>query len=93
MKIIEARPEHDFRLFLRFDDATSGTVDLSEFAGRGVFSAWSESEVFQQVRVTEQGAVEWPGEIDLCPDALYLRLTGKSPEDLFPSLTHQSAHA
>jgi hypothetical protein len=93
MKISEARPECDFRLFLRFDDGTAGTVDLSEFAGHGVFAAWNESGIFQQVRVTEQGAVEWPGEIDLCPDALYLRLTGKSPEDLFPSLARQSAHA
>jgi len=25
-------------------------------------------------------------DIDLCPDALYLRLTGKTPEDLFPAL-------
>jgi hypothetical protein len=93
MKIIEARPERDFRLFLRFDDATAGTVDLSEFAGRGVFAAWNEPGVFQQARVTDQGAVEWPGEIDLCPDALYLRLTGKSPEDLFPALARRPAHA
>ena len=24
-----------------------------------------------------------PGEIDLCPDALYLTLTGKRPEEVF----------
>jgi hypothetical protein len=93
MKIIEARPERDFRLFLRFDDATAGVIDLSEFAGRGVFAAWNKPGVFERVRITEQGAVEWPGEIDLCPDALYLRLTGKSPEDLFSTLTQQRAHA
>ena len=93
MKIVEAKPMQGFQLFVRFDDGTSGTVNLSDFAGRGVFSAWNEPGIFQQVRVTEQGAVEWPGEIDLCPDSLYLRLTGKSPEDLFPSLARQSAHA
>jgi hypothetical protein len=37
------------------------------------------------------GASEWGDAIDICPDAMYLRLTGKSPEDIFPSL--QSVHA
>jgi hypothetical protein len=92
MKILEARPERGFQLFLRIDDGTSGTVNLSEFAGRGVFAAWDQPGVFQQVRLTAQGAVEWPGEIDFCPDSLYLRLTGKSPEDLFPFLARQAAH-
>ena len=30
-------------------------------------------------------------EIDICPDAMYLRLTGKSPEEIFPGL--RSVHA
>ena len=42
--------------------------------------------VFTAVRVEEGGGIEWPGEIDMCPDALYLRLTGKAVEDIFPSL-------
>jgi hypothetical protein len=31
--------------------------------------------------------------VDLCPDALYLRVTGKSPEEKFPALQHELAHA
>jgi len=93
MKILEAKPLSDFRLFLQFDDGTSGTVDLSSYAGRGVFSAWMEPGVFHQARVTTAGAVEWPGKVDLCPDSLYLQLTGKSVEDLFPTLRHHIAHA
>jgi hypothetical protein len=93
MKILEAKPKRGFQLFVRFDDGTAGTVNLSDFAGRGVFAAWDQPGLFEQVRVTDQGAVEWPGEIDLCPDALYLRLTGKSVEELFPSLSAHPAHA
>jgi Protein of unknown function (DUF2442) len=48
---------------------------------------------FDRVRVTDLGAVEWPEEIDLCPDALYLQVTGKSPEDVFPALQARLAHA
>ena len=93
MKIVEAKPVEDCRLSLRFDDGTSGIVDLSSIAGVGVFSDWAQPGVFQQVRVSELGGVEWPGELDLCPDSLYLKLTGKSPEDLFPLLHTHLAHA
>jgi len=34
---------------------------------------------------------EWESEIDVCSDAMYLRLTGKSPEEIFPAL--RSVHA
>jgi hypothetical protein len=82
-----------YRLELEFNNGESGVVDLSEFVGRGVFAAWERRGVFEQVTVTSDGAVEWPGEIDMCPDSLYLRLTGKKPEDLFPSLRTRLSHA
>jgi len=93
MNLLEVSPKEDFRLFLRYDDGVSGEVDLSELAGRGVFSAWSNPGVFQQVRLTDMGHPEWPGAIDLCPHALYMQLTGKRPEELFPALKHLRAHA
>ena len=93
MRITSAVPLTTFRLKLTFADGSIGEVDLSSFAGRGVFAAWNEPGVFEQVRVTDQGAVEWPGEIDLCPDALYLRMTGQQPDELFPSLHGRLSHA
>lgn len=93
MEIVEAKPADGFRLFLRFKDGVSGFVDLSPYAGHGVFSAWLEPGFFQQVTVTDAGALEWPGGLDLCPDALYMRITGKRPEDLFPALIGNPAHA
>ena len=39
MKITEAQPLDHYRVCLRFDNGKSGIVDLSHFAGRGVFSA------------------------------------------------------
>jgi hypothetical protein len=93
MKVIAAQPLKDFRLELNFDNGESGIVDLSSFAGRGVCSEWKKPGVFEQVKVTDQGAVEWPGEIDFCPDALYLRMTNRRPEDLFPALRSRMSHA
>ena len=48
--------------------------------------AWQERSVFEALRIGEHGSVEWPGGLDLCGDALYLRLTGKSAGDVFPKL-------
>jgi hypothetical protein len=93
MKIIEVTPLQEFRLFLRFEEGSAGVVDLASYAGRGVFAAWLQPGLFAAVSITEAGALEWPGEIDLCPDALYLQLTGKSPEDLFSNKQGVLAHA
>lgn len=76
----------EFRIWLRYDDGTEGTVDLSQLAGRGVFRAWSDPVFFSAVRLGSHGAIEWGSAIDLCPDAMYMRLTGKSPEQVFPAI-------
>ena len=93
MKLIEISPKDGYRLFLRYDDGASGEVDLSSYAGRGVFAAWLIPGVFEQAILAEAGHPEWPGDLDLCPDALYMKLTGKSPEEVFPTLHKLPVHA
>ncbi len=93
MRIVEISAQERFELFLRYDDGAVGVVDLSSLAGQGVFASWLEPGVFERVRLTEAGAPEWPGEVDLCPDALYLELTGKTAEDIFPTLRRKPVHA
>jgi hypothetical protein len=88
---VAVKPRPDYRIWLRYDDGMEGEVDLSDLAGRGVFARWTDPDVFRSVRVGAHGAIEWDADIDLCPDALYMRLTGKSPEELLPAL--RSAHA
>lgn len=83
---IEVRALTNFRIWLRYDDGVEGEIDLSDLAGRGVFKAWNEPAFFDSVRLASHGAIEWGTEIDLCPDAMYMRLTGKSPEEIFPGL-------
>lgn len=93
MNLLEIIPKENYRLFVRYDDGAEGEVDLSALAGRGVFAAWQEPGAFEQVRLAEAGCPEWPGGIDLCPDALYMQLTGKRPEEVFPTLKNLPAHA
>jgi hypothetical protein len=82
------------RVRLRFDDGVEGVADLSRFAGAGVFVIWNDPAVWRQAVIGPAGrSLEWPGEVDLCADALWLETTGKSPEDLFPSLKIAATHA
>ena len=82
-----------YRLELEFDDGVSGKVGLSDSVGNGVFAVWRDPLVFEQVRIGSSGELVWGEQIDLCPDALYLKVTGKKPEDIFPALRNQATHA
>jgi hypothetical protein len=92
-KISKVKVLPGFRLDLEFEDGVSGTVDLSENVGKGVFALWRDPLFFEQVAIGSAGELVWGEKIDLCPDALYLKVTGKQPEDLFPALRNLSTHA
>lgn len=93
MNIVELSPQKGYGLHLRFSDGVEGTLDLSSLAGRGVFADWLEPGAFEQVRLNEFGVPEWPGKAELCPDALYMELSGKSAEEVFPALRKLPTHA
>lgn len=82
---IEVEPRDGYSIWLRYDDGAAGVVDLSDIAGRGVFGAWKDRSLFEAVHLPPHRGVSWPGELDLCADMLYMRLTGESYEDLHPS--------
>lgn len=75
-RVVDVKALPDFRLNVRFVDGTEGTLDLTTLVhspAAGVFASLADSELFNQVFV-EQGAVTWPGEIDLAPDAMYAEI-------------------
>ena len=83
---IEVEAREGFRIWLRYSDGASGEVDLSHLAGRGVFAAWNEPAYFDKVHVAPHRAITWGDELELCPDAMYMRLTGKSVEEVMPGV-------
>ncbi len=67
----------------RFADGTSGTVDMRPLLERHeveatVFGPLRDPAIFSAASV-HLGAVVWPGDIDLAPDAMYdaIRAEGK----------------
>ena len=93
LRAVEVRPLAGYRIWLRYQDGTEGEVDLSHLAGKGVLASWEQEGVFAKIKLGSHGQIEWPGDIDLCPHALYLKLTGKQPEDVFRGPGLASGHA
>ena len=63
----------DDRLFVQFIDGLTGVVDLSALIASQnarVFARLRDRTLFEQVHV-DMGAVVWPGELDLAPDAMH----------------------
>jgi hypothetical protein len=92
-KVEDVKALPGYRLRLRYSDGAEGVVDLSHLAGKGVFAAWDWAGAFEDVSIGSGGEIQWSSAVDLCPDALYMQLTGKSPEEVFPNLKKAAVSA
>lgn len=66
-------PLENYHMKVQFKDGLEGVLDLSELImgkDAGVFSALRNPNHFYQAYLNH-GAVTWPGELDLAPDAMY----------------------
>jgi hypothetical protein len=79
--VVEVKPESDYRLFVRFKDGLAGRVQLRPEELTGVLAPLLDEQFFKQVFI-DYGAVAWPGEIDLAPDAMYARVAGRCQIEL-----------
>lgn len=92
-RIVSVSAGSGFQLHIAFDNGISGIVDVAYLAGRGVFEIWNDRKAFEAVSIGDYGELRWGTSVDLCPDSLYLRLTGKKPREIFPNLKRESARA
>ena len=68
-----ALPLADYMLLLTFEDGEQRVFNVRPYLQYPAFAPLQEPSVFQQVRVIWEGeGVEWPGEVDLSKDTLYL---------------------
>ncbi len=63
-----------YQLKVQFVDGVEGVVDLAEFIASDrsgtVFEGFENEDFFKKAYLN-YGAVTWPGEIDLAPDAMH----------------------
>ncbi len=71
--VIEVVPEPGYCLFIRFRDGLAGRVRLRPGELTGALAPLRDEQFFSRAYI-DYGAVAWPGEIDLAPDAMYARI-------------------
>lgn len=69
-RVSEVKVIGDYAVQVRFMDGLEGVVRFLPGFFRGVFSHLIDPVQFRQVKVIS-GAVTWPGDLDLAPDAMH----------------------
>jgi hypothetical protein len=65
------RPLDDYQLEMVFENGERRLFDVKPYLQRGLFVRLQNRAAFQAARVVA-GSVEWPGDLDLSYDTLYL---------------------
>jgi len=75
--VVDVKAEPDCCLFVRFQDGLSGRVRFRVEELTGILAPLREPQFFNRVFI-DQGAVAWPGDIDLAPDAMYHQIASEA---------------
>lgn len=71
--VIDVKAIAPLALQVRFADGTVGKVKFESSHLTGVFEVLKNQNIFDRVRI-DHGAVAWPGDLDLAPDAMYAQI-------------------
>ena len=77
--VVEVKPEPHYCLFVRFKDGATRRVRLRPEELTRVLAPLRDERFFERVFI-DYGAVAWPGEIDLAPDAMYAQVASQRDE-------------
>ncbi|MBY4676819.1 DUF2442 domain-containing protein [Marinobacterium arenosum] len=73
-RVTSVKTKQDYTLALTFDDGTEGEVSIADRLFGPMFEPLKDPRLFAQASVDEFGAVCWPNDADLAPDALYTKV-------------------
>lgn len=71
-----------FRIRVAYPDGAEGVIDLSADVGRGVFAPLADEAFFQTVHLGRFGQIAWSEDIEICPDAAYQEITGRTATEV-----------
>ena len=69
--VLTVSPQAEYKLQLAFENGEVRIFDLTPYLDIGVFRALRDKALFAKASVVH-GSIEWPGELDLSYDTLYL---------------------
>lgn len=82
---MEVERRERFKTWIRYSGGAEGEVNLSHLACGSVIEARNDRSCLKAVHIPECDAIAWGDQIELCPDALYMRLTGESLAEGMPA--------
>ena len=81
LHVVAAKYEHDYVIYLRFNDGAEGYVDLSDELYGEMFAPLRDKETFRAFKVDpELNTIVWSNGADLAPEFLYDRLFVRAEE-------------
>ncbi len=86
--VTRVEPRPGLSVWVEFRSGPRGTVDLSDIADATpeVAKLWSDRDYFETVHVAD-GGVAWKSDLyDISPMVLYMRVTGKQLDEVFPQV-------
>jgi len=85
IRIAQAEAVGSLKVKLTFENGVVGTVDFAELAASPLFGSLKNDEFFKGVSIVRDGrALAWGKELEICADSLFLKITRKKAEDIFP---------
>ena len=84
VKPIAVEARDGYSIWVKFEDGVAGEVDLSDIAGSGVFKALENRDFFEAISILPHHSISWGGtdDLEICPDTIYMEITGSTVEDL-----------
>ena len=58
-KIVKLKVLSDYKIWIKYNDNTEDTIDLSNLVGKGVFSLWNDYEELKKVTIGDIGEMKW----------------------------------
>jgi hypothetical protein len=89
MKVVSVFPLPNYQLEVSFEDGVFGIISLANFLQTGIFSVLQDEALFKQVKFN-QSALFWNEELEIDLLNIYLELSGKHFDELFPKATYAS---
>lgn len=75
IRVVQVKPLPGYRLWVRFSDGLEGTYAVEPDRRGGVFRQLCDPGAFEAVEINADfGRVEWPGGVDLCPNAMHAEM-------------------
>ena len=74
----KVEPLSGYRIHVLYPDGAEGVIDLSADVGRGVLAPLADEAYLRTVHIGRYGQIAWSEDIEICPDAAYREITGRT---------------